>query len=237
VATRNSNGDGRRRGVEVLDAPDLDPSLGRRSLRDVALANALFGGAGAVIREIAAVLPLLPRHATLLDVGTGLGDIPARARVAARRAGVTLDTVGLEAAEWAAIASQPQTGMAIVGSALALPFADASVDIVTCSQVLHHFFDDDARQLVCELDRVARRRVIISEIRRTRVAAAGIWAASFLLGFHPVSRHDGVVSVMRGFTPGELGDTVRAATGYDAVVRRRPGFRVTANWTPRQGVA
>jgi SAM-dependent methyltransferase len=232
VDTRNWNADTRRRGVEILDAPDLDPRLGRRSLRDVALANTLFGGAAAVVNEIAALFPDLPRCLTLLDVGTGLGDIPARARVVAERAGVRLDTIGLEAAEWVAVASKPQTDLAIVGSALALPFADASVDIVTCSQVLHHFFDGDARQVVAELHRVARRRVIISEIRRTRMAAAGIWAASFLLGFHPVSRHDGVVSVMRGFTPDELRDVVRAATGQDAVVRRRPGFRITAQWTP-----
>jgi SAM-dependent methyltransferase len=233
VGTHSSSVDGRRRGgVEVLDAPDLDPHLGRRSLRDVALANALFGGADAVVREITDMLPELPRHVTLLDVGTGLGDIPARARAATRRSGVVLETVGLEAAEWAAIASRPQTELSIVGSALALPFADASIDIVTCSQVLHHFFDDDAQQLVRELDRVARRRVIVSEIRRSRAAAAGIWAASFLLGFHPVSRHDGVVSVMRGFTPGELHDVVRAATGREPRVRRRLGFRVTATWTP-----
>jgi SAM-dependent methyltransferase len=232
VGTPNWSANGRQRGVEILDAPDLDPRLGRRSLRDVAIANTLFGGAAAVVHEIAAVLPVLPRRATLLDVGTGLGDIPARARHIAARSGVTLETIGLEAAEWVAAASRAHTGMAVVGSALALPFADASVDVVTCSQVLHHFFDDDAGQLVRELDRVARERVIISEIRRTRVAAAGIWAASFLLGFHPVSRHDGVVSVMRGFTPPELREAVRAATGHDAVVHRRPGFRLTAQWTP-----
>jgi SAM-dependent methyltransferase len=232
VATRSSSANGRQRGIEILDAPDLDPRLGRRSLRDVAVANTLFGGAAAVVNEIAASLPTLPRSLTLLDVGTGLGDIPARARLLAQRAGVTLETIGLEAAEWVAVASKPQTDLAIVGSALALPFADASVDIVTCSQVLHHFFDADARQVVSELNRVARRRVIVSEIRRTRVAAAGIWAASFLLGFHPVSRHDGVVSVMRGFTPDELGEAIRSATGREPVVRRRAGFRVTAQWTP-----
>jgi SAM-dependent methyltransferase len=230
VGTRNSSGNGRQRGVEILDDPDLDPRLGRRSLRDVALANALFGGSAAVVNEIAAILPTLPRRLTLLDVGTGLGDIPARARAVAGRAGVSMETIGLEAAEWVAAASRTGNDAAVVGSALALPFADASVDIVTCSQVLHHFFDREARQLVCELNRVARHRVIISEIRRTRVAAAGIWAASFLLGFHPVSRHDGVVSVMRGFLPDELRDVVRAATGHAPI--GRPGFRITAHWTP-----
>jgi hypothetical protein len=51
------------------------------------------------------------------------------------------------------------------------------------------------------------------------------------LGFHPVTRHDGVVSVLRGFTPPELARHVRAATGRVAAVRRHFGFRVTATWT------
>ena len=34
----------RRRSFEYLDAPNVDPKLVRRSLADVALANALFGG-------------------------------------------------------------------------------------------------------------------------------------------------------------------------------------------------
>ena len=34
----------RRRGVEILDDPAQDPKLAVRSLRDVALANRLFGG-------------------------------------------------------------------------------------------------------------------------------------------------------------------------------------------------
>ncbi len=232
MGTPSSIADGRRRGTEILDDPEIDPRLGRRSLRDIALSNRLFGGTRAVLAELATVLPHLPRQATLLDVGTGLGDIPAGARTVAEQAGVTLTTVGLEVAEWVAAAGRARAGTTVVGDGLALPFADGSVDVVTCSQVLHHFFDDDAARLVRELDRVARRCVIVSEIRRSRVAAAGIWAASFALGFHPVSRHDGVVSVMRGFTARELGATVHGATGRAAAVQSRAGFRVTASWAP-----
>jgi coenzyme Q-binding protein COQ10 len=64
------------------------------------------------------------------------------------------------------------------------------------------------------------------------VAAAGLWLASFPMRFHRVSRHDGVVSVMRGFTPGELAELVREAVGTRPVVKRRLGWRVTASWTP-----
>ena len=42
----------RRRGVEYLDV-DRDPALQRRSHKDIALANRLFGGIHAVQAELA----------------------------------------------------------------------------------------------------------------------------------------------------------------------------------------
>ena len=222
----------RRRGVEILDQPGVEPALVTRSLADVALANALFGGARAVLAELAAVLPLLPPAATLLDVGTGAGDIPERARRLAARRGVALATVGLDSAEALAAAYRGRVGHVACGDARALPFATRSVDVVVCSQLLHHFTEAEAPALIRELHRVARVRVIVSDLRRSWLAAAGLWVASYPLGFHPVSRHDGVVSVMRGFTAAELTAAVHQAVGVRPAVRRRLGWRLTASWAP-----
>ena len=227
----------RRRGAETLDTPDADPGLAQRSLRDVAVANRFFGGTRAVLDALEPLWDHLPRHATLLDVGTGMGDIPARARQTAARAGVTLETVGLEATSTLAAANREIVGWSICGDARALPFADHSVDVVTCSQVLHHFFDADAKFVLAEMNRVARVQAIVSDIHRSRIAAAGIWLASFALAFHPASRHDAVVSVMRGFHVGELRQMVRETRGVDASVRYRPGYRITASWAPSSAPA
>ncbi len=222
----------RQRGIETLDAPGGDPELARRSLRDIALANRMFGGTRAVLAELELVWPIVPEDATLLDVGTGAGDIPARARMAAAERGVALDAIGLEATLELAENSRFGTPIALCGDARRLPFADRSIDIVTCSQLLHHFVDGEARQLVAELNRVARTRVIVSDLTRNRIAAASIWLASFPLGFHPASRHDGVVSVMRGFRSHELRAMVQEAVGREPDVRYRLGYRITASWAP-----
>lgn len=222
----------RRLGTEILDSPDVDPVIVTRSLADVVRANALFGGVSSAIHEIEDALAGFDANATLLDVGTGLGDIPCRARTIARKRGVELTTIGLDAACELATASRSAVSYAVCGDALRLPFADSSIDIVMCSQVLHHFSGINAIKLLREMNRVARARVIVSDLRRSWLAAAGLWLVSFPLRFHAVSRHDGVVSVMRGFTPNELSDTVHEAVARRPRARRRRGFRVTTSWVP-----
>jgi SAM-dependent methyltransferase len=221
----------RRRGHEILDDAGVDAETRIRSIGDVTRSNLLFGGRRAAI---IAIDDLLTPGAsfTLLDVGTGLGDIPAAIAARARARGATVRSIGLDEARDLLDAARTRVDATTCGSAMTLPFRNRSIDVVICSQLLHHFADQDLERLVRELDRVARTRVIIADLRRSRLAAAGFWLASFPLGFHPVTRHDGVVSVFRGFVASELREIIRSATGVMPTVRHHLGFRLTATWTP-----
>ena len=232
----------RRRGVELLDDPHIDPAVRERSIVDVTRSNRWLGGlraASVALRD--AMLSVLGESAagdrpalTLLDVGTGLADIPHSARSVARALGIDLFTVGVDEASSLLVAARSSIDAGVCADALELPFADGAVDVVICSQLLHHFVDADAARLVKELNRVARRAVVVSDLRRSWVAAAGFWLVSFPMRFHPVTRHDGTVSVMRGFTTSELQRIVRTGAGVEPVVHRRLGYRLTARWTPRR---
>jgi len=69
-------------GTELLDDPRADPALVGRELRDIARLNALFGGTRAVVRELEPFFEGGKQETwTLLDVGTGLGDIPRKRRL------------------------------------------------------------------------------------------------------------------------------------------------------------
>ncbi|GJG85557.1 hypothetical protein tb265_07380 [Gemmatimonadetes bacterium T265] len=227
----------RRRGAEHIDDPALDRATTLRSLEDVARSNALFGGRRAVLAALGGVLGRGGAPLTLLDVGTGVGDIPWHARRLAERRGAALATYGVELNPVLAAASRARVGGSVCADAFALPFADRSIDVVTCSQVAHHFAEPDVLRLFRELDRVARRLVVVADLRRSYVAAAGFWLASWPLRFHPVTRHDGVLSVFRGFIPAELEAMVHEATGAVARVRRGLGWRVVATWTPAVAAA
>ena len=220
----------RHRGVEFLDDPATPPAVRERSLRDVGRSNVLLGGTRAVLAELARLWPSLGGASTLLDVGTGLADIPHRARERAARAELALWTVGVDEAETLARAADRALDASVCADVRRLPFDDASIDVVTCSQLLHHFPDHEIAGVLRELDRVARGFVVVSDLRRSWIAAAGFWIVSWVLGFHRVTRHDGTVSVLRGFTADELAAHVYAAVGRRPEVRRRLGFRLTATW-------
>ena len=217
----------RRRGFEYLDDPAVPAATRVRSIRDVVRSNTLLGGANALMREVARALPAAGA-VTMLDVGSGLADLPRRAVHVAKARGVGLETIGCDIAPALLVAARGDLTHAICADALALPFRTGSVDLVVCSQLLHHFERDDAVRLVREMHRVARRAVIVSDLRRSWIAMAGFWLVSFPLRFHPITRHDGVLSVLRGFTADELRGIVREATGADPRVRRHFGWRLTA---------
>ena len=222
----------RRRGVEILDDPSVDPAVRDRSMLDIKRSNRLLGGLRAAVIEIRAAREHTSGPLTLLDVGTGFADIPERAAAEAARAGASLTTIAVDEAPSLLAAARGRVSQTVCANALALPFRDASMDIVVCSQVLHHFDDAGARRLIGELSRVARRAVIVSDLRRSWIAAAGFWLVSFPLRFSSVTRHDGVLSVLRGFTTRELAGMVTDVTGVPPEIKRRLGFRITVRWTP-----
>lgn len=220
----------RRRGVEFLDDASTPDAERERAMADLTRSNRLFGGARAAERALGGVLHQ-PGATTLLDVGTGTADIPRRLRRAAGRRGARLSVIGVDVSAPMLRSARSALDAAACADAARLPFADDSVDVVACSQLLHHFEAADARAVIAELHRVARRRVVISDLRRSWLAAAAFWLGATILRFHAITRHDGVVSVMRGFTPGELRQLVFDVTRIQPVVRREPLWRLTVAWS------
>lgn len=224
---------------ELVDGEIGDHQLLRDNLRDMARANRWLGANRAVVRRVARWVEDLPqgRRTSILDVATGGGDLPlSLRRWSLRHARMVALFASDVSAEVLAVARKELSGQPIVllrHDALAMPFADSSVDIVICTQALHHFDQHRATQLLRELARVARIGVIVNDLRRSYLA---YWGAR-LLACGPVSalsRHDGPLSVLRAYTPAEVRALVERAA-LSGTVRRAPGFRVEIELT-RLGV-
>lgn len=218
-------------GTEALDSRAVAPDVARATLRDIARTNAWFGGRPAVayafrrlVRGRAITGPL-----TVLDVASGGGDVPHYLVSRMRTRGITLQAVALDHLRQAARLARARRLSAIVADFEALPIRDRSADIAIASLVLHHLPRDRIVPFLRSLDQLARFGVIVTDLERSRLAAHGIRLASAVLRFHPATRHDGLVSVRRGFTRRELTRLLTAA-GVHATVQRRWGWRLVAYW-------
>jgi 2-polyprenyl-3-methyl-5-hydroxy-6-metoxy-1,4-benzoquinol methylase len=220
-------------GAELLDDPSADAAVVAESLRNIARANKWFGGAAAIRFGLRRTLGKIEpgTELTLLDLGTGLGDLPRAAVHWGARRGLRLLPVGLEVNRAAAALAREQGLPVAVGCAGSVPLGDKSVDVVLVSQVAHHLAAESVVQLLRTCDRLARAAVIVGDLHRHPLAAPAFWIGGHLLGFDPVTLHDGVTSIKRGFSRSELLVLLRRA-GVAGTVHRRPGFRLVATWAP-----
>lgn len=218
-------------GDELLDHPDADPRTVEESLHHIARSNRWFGGWWAVRRGLERVLARTPKGTTLtlLDVGTGNGDLPRRAVEWAARRGVTLVPIGVERHRTAAELARNGGVRTILGCAGTLPVGPKSVDLVLASQLVHHLTPTAIVDFFEAANQIARVGVVIADLRRSPLALAGFWIGARLFGFDRATRADGMTSVRRGFQRIELTDLLRDA-GIEAMVERTPGFRLVASW-------
>ncbi|MBI3191192.1 MAG: methyltransferase domain-containing protein [Pedosphaera parvula] len=113
----------------------------------------------------------------------------------------------------------------VLGSALELPFADGSFDVVLASQMTHHLTDEQVTSHLREAWRVTRDALMISDLHRNPGLYALLWLATLTRTDKSV-RADALLSVKRGFKLGELRALAEQAGVANASVRLFYGTRV-----------
>ena len=124
--------------------------------------GARFSSRRASERDPQLVAGLLRRHGVRTGAG-GLLDVPSgtgRLHAALSATGELVTSVDVAAPM---LATRPTDPRRIRASAVRLPFADRSFDVVVCCRLLHHLHDPlDLHAVVGELVRVSSRLVIAS---------------------------------------------------------------------------
>jgi len=216
-----------------MDRPGNTAAELEGALDDIGSVNRFLRGSSILVE---AVLPLLLAKRpgdtlSVLDVGTGGADLPRALVAEARRRGRPIRVVAVDrdpvTLQYARRAS---AGIAEIetreADAFELPFPPASFDVVTASMFLHHFHHGDAVRLLAGFRAIARRAVLINDLRRHLVPWAFIGLAARATRRHPMFVHDAPLSVLRGFTDDELRAVARDAGATGATVRRRLPYRL-----------
>lgn len=217
--------------TERMEQPGLETSELLVALETLARVNRRFGATRLVLRHLAALYDGWPTPLRILDVGTGYADIPRAVARWARRRGRPIRITAMDrhagtlALAGRACADYPEIRLRR-GDALALPFPAQSFDVVLASQILHHMEGAEPVTLLREMARVARRAVLVHDLRRGAWPRFATWAALRLASRSPVIRHDGPLSIRRGFVPAELLTLAREAGWRRPRLSRHAFFRL-----------
>lgn len=168
---------------------------------------------------------------SLLDLGAGSGELLRVAATWARQTHRQLHAVGLDLNERMA-ESIIEDGerfdeiSSVRGDALQLPFADAAFDYVICSLFTHHLLDEQVVQVLREMGRVAKRRIFVIDLHRHPVAYFLYTTLGKIVLHNRLVRHDGALSILRGFKSYELLALAERAGLRDFCVQRYFPYRL-----------
>jgi len=207
-------------------ATEATPAL-ERDLLNLASLNQRFGAINTVLSQLDHLLKKrAPLH--IVDYGTGGGDIPRAIVSRARTCGCPVSITAVDRQNpTLRIAEKFSTEfpeITFVSSDL-LEYSARSCDIALCNLVLHHFDESDVIRLLRRWREVAEVAVLVTDLRRSRLAQAGIFAVTEIFYREPMTRHDARLSAERAFSFGEMRRLALAAGWSGFLHRRCPVFR------------
>lgn len=212
---------------EQMDAADLPAETYAAVLADLARVNRVTMAA----RPTLAFLDRAARggRLRLLDVGFGAGDMLRRiARWGAAR-GLAMELVGVDLNPRSAPMAQAATPADlpiryITGDYRGL--TEQGWDIVISSLVAHHMTRDQLVDFLRFMDRHARMGWLVNDLLRHRLAYVGYPLLARAMGWHPIVRQDGQLSIARSFRPAEWAPLLADAGVIGARVHRAFPFRL-----------
>ncbi|MBT2531339.1 methyltransferase domain-containing protein [Arthrobacter sp. ISL-48] len=199
--------------VETMDLPDCDPVRLERTYRQFAVVNRALSG----WRRLYAIelRPLLSAESTtsVLDIGSGGGDLAVTLAGWAARDKVKLHVTGIDPDSRAHTFAGRRPHIAGVefrqAHSSTLLREGRRYDVVISNHVLHHLQPEELQQLLADSRALARRKALHNDLRRSPAAYALFFVAA--LPFRgSFIRADGLTSIRRSYTPAELAELAPA---------------------------
>jgi 2-polyprenyl-3-methyl-5-hydroxy-6-metoxy-1,4-benzoquinol methylase len=229
---------------EIMDSPGIDPAAHRQALQGLQRINLASG----TVQSMSAPIIQLTQRAglnrlSLLDVACGGGDVPIGVAAEVQRRGVSVDLTLLDCS--ATALSHASQAAAAANVACRVLQADAlaglecgEFDVITNSLFLHHVPEpDQVVGLLRTMSQLARRMVVISDLRRSRLGWLVAWTACRALSESRIVHHDGPVSVRAAWTLREFRGFAARAGMTNARIEYCWPWRMQLIWEPSGGGA
>jgi SAM-dependent methyltransferase len=193
--------------TELMDSDATDFATFRACLVDLAKVNRLTLAYRPTMRFFAqlAAAGRLPRDraVTIVDVGSGYGDMLRRIDRWGAQQGLKLDLIGVDLNPWSAKAAAeatPADRPIRYVTANVFDFRPpGGIDIVISSLLTHHLDDASLIRFVAWMEEHAATAWFVNDLHRHPIPYHAFRVASRALRYHYFVQHDGPISIARAF--------------------------------------
>ncbi len=216
---------------EFMDETTTSPEDYARCLADLETVNRITFTHRPTLRWLdeatASLRPGAP--ISILDVACGHGDLLRAIHRWSVKRGISAKLEGIDlnprSAVAAALATPPE--MAInwrIGDVFKYR-PESPPDFIVSSQFSHHLDDLQVVAFLAWLERNAAWGWFVADLHRHAVPYYGFRLLARLMGWHPIVRYDGTISIARGFRRQDW-ERLTALAGVRADIRWHPMFRL-----------
>ncbi|CAM3402839.1 methyltransferase domain-containing protein [Aequorivita lipolytica] len=217
---------------EIMDDLNFQGAEMKDLLRDLKIVNKWLGGNAITIDGIE---KLMQDHSKtekiiILDIGCGDGELLRKCADFGKRKNYNFELIGLDFnGNILKFAEEKSSNYPNIKFQKVDIFLDENLipncDIALCTLVLHHFNNEKIETLLKILIQKTRIGLIVNDLQRSKQAFNLFKMASQLLLKTKTARHDGLVSIARGFKKSELEHISKKIPNQMSVIRWRWAYR------------
>ncbi|WP_149275835.1 methyltransferase domain-containing protein [Pareuzebyella sediminis] len=216
---------------EWMDDLSVEKGVLEKVLTDIDRVNRFLGGSTITIEGVSNLITDdYKKSYTILDVGCGNGFLLRKLVQWARQRHIELRCIGIDlnvkslelakvlSADFPEITYQEQ-------DVLALKPSELECDILLCTLTMHHFLNRDIPIFLKQFTTLAQIGIVINDLQRSALAYHLFKVFSAIFIRSKIAKHDGLVSIQRGFLKEELQDFTHELPMMEHDIRWRWAFR------------
>lgn len=221
----------RSRQKEMMDAPVISKKLLIQNLRELDFLNRTLGGHTITLQGIKQLVRLKDKQYHIADLGCGSGDTLKHIARWARTNGYKVKLTGIDINEDAIAflnhhCREYSEITGIISDYRLFLQTSENIDIIHCSLFCHHLTDAELTELISLLKSKVKVGFIINDLQRTWLAWFAVRIFTTVMNGSKLARHDGPVSVLRGFTENELKALLNGENAVNYSISRKWAFRL-----------
>ena len=196
---------------EIMDDFSLEGHLLLDALDKIATINRWLGGNKLTLKGVEKLIQNTPKETSIciIDLGCGNGDMLRSLAQYALKSQRNFRLIGIDAnpftLNYAKESSKDYTNIEYLSEDIfEFDFQDYPIDIALCTLTLHHFKDEQIIKIMQTLNRNANIGIVVNDLHRNTIAYRLFQLICFLFQLNPMSKEDGLTSILRGFKKKEL---------------------------------